>query len=100
MFRKFLIGLVALSSFGVAAKALTTVEIVAKAKPCVVTIQVWNSATPDGPVSGGTGFFIAQDEIVTDAHVTNGNYDRILVTSLSGEAITVETKPLLRQWHP
>jgi serine protease Do len=55
----------------------------------VVIIQAFNSANPSAG-STGTGFFISDDKIVTDAHVVNGNYDRILVTSLSGQQIYVE----------
>jgi len=56
--------------------ALSTVEIVAKVKPSVVLIKVWNSKNPaTGEL--GTGFFIDNDRIITDAHVISGDYDSI-----------------------
>src|SRR5262245_43528469 len=73
--------------------ALTTAEIVAKVKPSVVYIRVWNSADPKH-FSEGTGFFVANDLIVTDSHVVNAEgkiqVDQIAVTDLAGNAIDVK----------
>jgi S1-C subfamily serine protease len=100
MLRKFLLtGLAALSFVGIqavltcSAYPMSTVEIVAKVKPCVVLIGVWDSRnTQHGAL--GTGFFIDNDKIMTDAHVVNGNWNRILIGDLSGQAIPVESQPL------
>jgi S1-C subfamily serine protease len=69
------------------AVALTTIEVVAKAKPCVVTI-VMSSSKHDG-ASGGTGFFIAKDRIITAYHIQDGDWDQISVHDLAGTKIDV-----------
>jgi hypothetical protein len=72
--------------------SLSTVEIVAKVKPCVVTIKVWNSNNPR-VVGLGTGFFIDKDRIMTDAHVIGGDVDSIFVCDLDGHQINVDPVP-------
>jgi S1-C subfamily serine protease len=71
------------------AQALTTVDIVAKTKPCIVTIVVTNSKNPDKAVSG-TGFFIDSDKIMTADHIVEGDYDKIHVYDLVGKPVLIE----------
>jgi len=56
--------------------ALPTVDIVAKVKPAIVLITMYNSDKT--PLSEGTGFFIDTHLVVTNSHVIrNGKYMRI-----------------------
>jgi hypothetical protein len=79
---------------GPQACAMSTVEIVAKVKPCVVLIGLWNSSDAHKGGSLGTGFFIDDDKILTDAHVVSGHWNRIVVRDLDGKEIPVESQPL------
>jgi S1-C subfamily serine protease len=51
--------------------AFSIVEIVARAKPCIVIITSYNSETDES--GQGTGFFIDNDKFLTDAHVIPDN---------------------------
>jgi hypothetical protein len=62
------------------------VEIVAKAKPCVVIIDV---ESENGRTGRGTGFFIDNDKIITDAHVVRG-FESLYVQDLAGNRIQVD----------
>jgi S1-C subfamily serine protease len=72
--------------------AMSTVDIVAKAKPCIVTIQIWNPKDPKSPAYFGTGFFMGSDTIITANHVIDvDNPDYILtVTDLLGNPIELK----------
>jgi S1-C subfamily serine protease len=78
-------------ALGARAVARSTVEIVAKAKPCVVSIKLFSASSDRG--SSGIGFFIDNDKILTDAHVVKDG-DSILVQDLDGNNIEVESYPL------
>jgi len=61
--------------------ALTTVEIVAKVKPAVVILTLFDDNRQ--PVSLGTGFFISSNQIVTNSHVIRGG-SYLVIQDLSG----------------
>jgi hypothetical protein len=62
--------------------ALTTAEIVAQAKPAVVTIiQVGSSGNG---IADATGWFSDSNTVVTNAHVLKGNYSALKVQSIDG----------------
>lgn len=73
--------------------ALTTAEVVAKAKPCIVGIRMSNSAHPEAGGSAGTGFFIAKDRIMTAFHVGAGDWGQISVVDPSNNVIHVAPDP-------
>src|ERR1700745_1363790 len=89
--KRFIISLTGLALM-VNAHALTTVELVARTKPFIVTIKLWNSMDPNHGTEG-TGFFCDTDKIMTAAHIVSGNYDRVLVNDLAGNAVKVESSP-------
>ena len=61
--------------------ALTTVEIVAKVKPAIVVITLFDDNKQ--PLSLGTGFFISSNQIVTNSHVIRGG-SYLVIQDLSG----------------
>ena len=71
------------------AAALTTTEIVAKAKPAVVTIELFDSINQK--VCQATGWFLDKNVIVTNAHLIKGVYDTMKVYNVaSGAEYTVD----------
>jgi hypothetical protein len=69
---------------------LSTVDNVARAKKSVVAITIYDHGHAQ---SSGTGFFSAEDRIITDAHVVNHG-DEILVQDLEGQTIPVAPEPI------
>jgi Trypsin-like peptidase domain len=70
------------------AQALTTTEIVAKAKPAIVLIECIDSRT--GNETLGTGFFVDPTTIVTNDHVMRGQYDKLSVHKLDGTFYAID----------
>jgi Trypsin-like peptidase domain len=68
-----------------AAKPIT--EIVAAAKPAIVTIQTFDSNKE--PISLGTGFFISESRIVTNSHVIK-DAEYLRITDLNGNKYSLD----------
>ena len=67
--------------------ALTTVEIVAKVKPAIVMVNMYNENNQ--PTGFGTGFFINSNQVVTNSHViAAGKY--VGIVDLSGTYYNLE----------
>jgi hypothetical protein len=71
------------------ADAMSTAEIVNRAKPSVVAILLTNSATKDG--WEGTGWFVSPNRVVTNSHVISSEtYDILKIVNIAtGQPYTV-----------
>jgi tetratricopeptide (TPR) repeat protein len=75
------------SAFSLLAAEEDTVELVKKIKPSVVTVLVYNEK--DEMISQGSGFFIADDRIVTNYHVIASAHHAQIKTD-SGDSFPVQ----------
>jgi S1-C subfamily serine protease len=73
----------------------TIVQIVSDSKPSIVTIRTYDDNKQQKGIA--TGFFIAEDEIVTNNHVVS-DAPYILITDLTGRNVTFNGTVALDSW--